>query len=107
MLFKGEKNMTYEDGLEIIENLKKSYLIPSHVGISVKDYMYKMYAREAIEAVEDYVKKHRKNGSIIDVVEEFRYFADGFACSARKPKQNFAWSIAYDVASDVLDNLLL
>lgn len=60
------------------------------------------YNRWAMKEIDKYIAQN-KDRSIIEVLEEFRYKMDRFACNARTGEANFMFSVAYDVVTDMLD----
>lgn len=63
----------------------------------------RVYSRWAANEVLGYVK-FRKDIPPVQAVEEFMSKMDKFACS--NPKNSYIFSVAYDVAADILDLLI-
>lgn len=63
------------------------------------------YCHWATEEIERYIAQN-KGRPIIEVIEEFRHRMDCFACNAKTAEANFMFSVAYDVATDMLDEVI-
>lgn len=67
-------------------------------------FAQKSYSNWAKKEIDRYLAQNK--GDSIDAVEEFRSMMDSFACNAKTAEANFMFSVAYDVATDVLDGLI-
>ena len=94
--------------LAVIDNLKeKDYQAPiSYYRLKKASFEYRSYCRSGIEELKDYLRKHPDQNPI-DVIEEFRYQMDIFACKTKNGGANFMFSVYYDVATNILDELLV
>lgn len=99
--------MEMEKALLIIDKLQKeSYKAPTtYYNQKIINFEYQSYNYSAINEIRDYLTEH-KNEDPIKAIEDFRYQMDCFACESRTGVANFMFSIYYDVATDVLDELL-
>lgn len=70
------------------------------------NFDYQSYIYSAMNEIKFYLMEHDDQNPI-SVMEDFRHLVDCFACDAKTAEQNFMFSVYYDVASDVLDMLLL
>lgn len=68
-------------------------------------YLQKLYGNWAVGEIRDYINNHRDWDPLM-AVEEFRYAMDTLATSSKKSKNHFMFSVAYDVASHILDELI-
>lgn len=59
------------------------------------------YTRWAMKEIDDYLAQN--NGGSIEILEEFRKNMDYFACNARTDHAKLMFSVAYDVATNLLD----
>lgn len=62
------------------------------------------YSRYAAEELYYYVEKH-DDISPIQAVEQFSKLMDEYSCSVKNKEMSFVFSVAYDIAVDVLDIL--
>lgn len=93
--------------LQIVERLKKEwYEAPKTYRMSQTDFYYTSYESWALREVKTYLMIHSDQNPI-DALDEFRYQMDCAAVNAKTETTNFIFSICYDVATDVLDNLLM
>lgn len=94
----------------IDKHIAKYYKAPTRPirfnGMDLIKFQEASYKRWAAREIRDYLDRHRKHEPI-NAVEEFRYSMDQFACSTKNPRKNFMFSVAYDVATDILDMLLM
>ena len=84
----------------------EDYICELHIPrISTKRSRFnqRAYSRWAANEVLGYVQ-FRKDIPPIQAVEEFMSKMDKFACS--NPKNSYIFSVAYDVAADILDLLI-
>ena len=89
------------------KHIAKHYKKPTrYYGMDRVKFQQQSYAHSAAIELRDYLDKHRTHEPI-GLVEEFRYAMDNFACASKTSKQNFMFSVAYDVATDILDMLLM
>lgn len=63
----------------------------------------KSYSRWAVKEVLRYVQEH-PDKSPVSVIEEFVNLMDRYACASRK--NSYIFSVAYDIAVDILDVFL-
>lgn len=70
------------------------------------DFEYKSYSHFAIEELRLYLLNH-KNEDPIYLLDEFRNKMDTFACDSKTGNSNFMFSVYCDVATNVLDELLI
>lgn len=86
--------------------LDECYEPPSTYDVSkAAEFAQQSYARWAMQEIIRYVGKN-SNTPIYILMEEFRSKMDDAACEAKDPSKNFMFSVAYDVATDVLDYFL-
>lgn len=98
--------MTRTEAIRVINKMIHLYDYPTVWYMLVRrDLEMDSYMRWAIREVLNYVVQHPEL-PVTEAVEEFRFKMDHFACSAKKSLQSFVFSVAYDVSTDVLDNLL-
>ncbi len=69
------------------------------------DFEYSSYAKSAMKEIMDYVLKNKDEDPIL-LVENFRHDMDCIACSSKTGIKNFMFSVYYDIATEVLDNLM-
>lgn len=67
------------------------------------DTMYKSYRNWALMEMGLHLRKRRND---IESVESFRKKLDDFACSAKTDQGKIMFSVAYDVVTEHLDNLI-
>lgn len=94
--------------LEIIDNLKeKDYQAPiSYYRLKKASFEYRSYCRSGIEEIKDCLRKYPDQNPIA-VIEWFRHQMDMFACKTKNGGANFMFSVYYDVATNILDELLV
>lgn len=98
--------MTIIRALSIIDSLREGWYDPPMTYLQKRiEFEYKSYQCSALEEIERYLTKHNKEDPI-EMLEEFRYQMDCFACETKNPTANFMFSVYYDVATDVMDTLL-
>lgn len=99
--------MNIENVLFIIDRIRDEWYKPPENYYTLKRsvFEYQSYKRSAINEIKLYLIEH-KNENPIDVMEDFRYQMDCFACETKNGNTNFMFSIYYDVATDILDALL-
>lgn len=82
---------------------KKIYIQPkSYSNKDLADFKFCSYANWALDELYMFIFL-RKEENLIDVIEDFRMMVDDFACNATSGDANFMFSVAYDVATDILD----
>lgn len=92
--------------LSIIDTLQEEeYSGPINYYQKKERFIYQSYAKSAINEIKTYLKKYNKE-NVMDVLEDFRYQMDCFACESRNSDANFMFSVYYDVVTDVIDTLL-
>lgn len=98
--------MTTNQAVSIVDSLGRGWYYPpkTHKKKMV-NFIHQSYSSSAIEEIKIYLKWHMDQNPI-DVIEDFRYMVDNFACETKNPEANFMFSVYYDVATDVLDTLL-
>lgn len=99
--------MTANKALILIDKYsRKFYRKPIRDNSVSRDvYNQRVFGNWAAMEIRDYIDKHRDWDPLM-AVEEFRYAMDNFASSSTKSKNNFMFSVACDVATDILDMLL-
>lgn len=85
--------------------IKEEYLPPTKKDYYELDrtmfafHSYKCWAaKEAWKFLNNHCDK-----PILDCLEDFRNMMGDYACETRNPDANFAFSIGYDVGTDILD----
>lgn len=101
--------MKREAGLKVINDLLNSawYRAPSRWGIDVTTFRFLSYKRSGLIELRNYVQNHEEFDDILDAIEEYRWMVDVIACGAKTDNKNFMFSTFYDVATEVLDMLLV
>jgi hypothetical protein len=89
----------------IDEMIDQFYKAPETYKMDRTRFMYQAYANWAIIDIKIDVLRHL-NESPIETVEKYRDKMNDYSCETKISDLNFAFSIAYDVATDVLDCLL-
>lgn len=99
--------MKFKKVLKIIDRMQKElYRSPESYRINSAQFMFQSYKKWALNELLLYLLI-RRDENPIERVEEFRYQMDVAATSATTDDRNFMFSVAYDVASDILDILLI
>lgn len=65
-----------------------------------------VYSKWAIKEIFRYLDENR-HLEIIESLENFRYMADNYACKKEDPQISFMFSVAKDVATDILDYVIM
>ncbi len=68
------------------------------------DFAFTSYSISALEDILEHIRQNRDK-SPLTIVEEYRDKMDTYACS--KTEGSYIFSVAYDVATGVLDDLLI
>ncbi len=98
--------MSVEDAIIIINGIQnKWYKRPTNYYKPNLNFKFQSYKHSAVNEIKSYLSKH-KDQNAINVLEEFRNWVDTFACCTKDGETNFMFSIYYDVATDLLDELL-
>ena len=104
-----------EDLINIAKSFDTSFNPRSYYFCAISSqfliYSYRRWAiKDLIETIENdiYFERHLKNTGIdpIYFMERYREKMDSFACLAKTEKTNLIFSVAYDLATDVLDELI-
>ena len=100
--------MDYWAVQRIIDDLR----IHSHPGprtwkMKASKFAHESHSNWALCELELYLLKHDGEKNIYDLIEDFRYLMDNYACNAKTPETNFMFSVAYDVTTEVLDAMLV
>lgn len=90
---------------DLWEIMDECYEPPNTYDVSKAVFAQQSYARWAVGEVIRYIEK-RPEMEVCMLIEEFRNKMDDAACKAKTPEKNFMFSVAYDVATDVLDYVL-
>lgn len=99
--------MKLKKALKIIDRMRKeSYQSPKTYWMDSTKFAYRSYQKWALDEIRLYLLI-RSDQNPIERIEDFRYQMDVAATRATTDSCNFMFSIAYDVASDVLDVLLV
>lgn len=76
--------------------------ITSHLCYWKKDEFTQLcYQLWAGNEILDYLRKHRNLG-LLEGIEQFRRMMDNYSCRSK----SICFSVAYDVATDILDTLI-
>ena len=101
------QKMRLRKALTIVEQMRNElYKSPEIYQINSVQFAFQSYRKWAMDELRLYLLI-RSDQNPIERIEEFRYQMDIAATSAKTDSCNFMFSIAYDVASDVLDVLLV
>ena len=95
--------------IELIDEMvcRDWYKEPStYYGVTKQEFLLSSYKTWALHELRVYVLQHPKDDPIT-CIENFRHMVDGYACDSKTPDANFMFSVSYDVATDVLDMLLI
>lgn len=100
--------MTKKDrALKMIEKLMKTeYQMPSRFNITLDTYMLRAYQSWAIRELYKYTIESNNKDPLI-IFDEWVCISDDMACFAKKDPDNFKWSVASDVGTQVLDEWLI
>ena len=91
----------------IDDYIKEFYKKPKYrKETDILDYKRKRYANWAAITIRTHIDLNR-DWEPICALEDIRHTFDEIACEAKCSEDNFRFSIAYDVASDLLDQLIL
>lgn len=83
------------------------YQEPStYYGTTKLTFMMTSYKHWALNELRLYALSHLEEDSVT-CVEKFRSMVDCLACDAKTSDSNFMYSVCYDVATDVLDMMLV
>lgn len=94
------------DEINLINNLLKKCDYPKrYYGRKSIEFDYESYRRSALLEIKMALIREYKKDPIL-VVEEFRSKVDNFACKTKNGTANFMFSTYYDIATDVLDQLI-
>lgn len=92
--------------LSIVQEMANEYYPkPTTYRMKKSYFIYDSYSRWAIKELIDYILSN-SDRYVLDVVEEFRNKMDDYASYAKSGDANFMFSVAYDVATVVLDTLI-
>lgn len=106
---KGDNTMPNHKLLSLIDEMiyRDWYKAPStYYGTTKLTFMVTSYKHWALNELRLYTLKHLKVDPIT-CIENFRNIVDDLACNAETTDSNFIYSTCYDVATDVLDMLLV
>lgn len=78
----------------------------TYYGMTKARFMLSSYSTWALHELKLYAMKNTKEDPIT-CVENFRSMMDKLACEAKTSEANFMYSTCYDVATDVLDMMLV
>lgn len=101
--------MDYPTVEKIIEDLRiHSHYGPTTWKMKQEVFQYESYAKWALDEIRLYLMTHMNSRKpIYQIMEEFRYLMDSYACQSKSPETNFMFSVAYDVVTEVLDEMLI
>lgn len=86
---------------------RKYYKRPfKEYGMDKDLYKEREYKYQAANDILNYLNNHR-DWEPLNAIEEFRYTMDTLATATKSSKKNYMFSVAYDVATDILDMLLM
>lgn len=68
-------------------------------------FAQRSYTRWAMDEINRYICKN-EDLPVIELLEAFRLKMDRFACDARTDHGKFMFSVAYDVATNMLDEVI-
>jgi hypothetical protein len=106
-IFKGGATMDYtEEVLRMIDAVEKEYYKPPKTyKMNKGEFMHRSFKSWAIKELRIYILSHFEL-SPIEAIEQFRQLMDDFSCRSKDGGISFMFSTAYDVSTDILDNLL-
>lgn len=94
--------MTVERALWLLDRMATWYPEPTEK-IRKEEFDLLAYNHWAYKELSNYVYRRKSDISPVSAVEEFREKMDDYACKAKTGEANFIFSVAYDVATDILD----
>lgn len=99
--------MKINKAIILVDNhIREFYGKPSiYIGKDSLKFREKSYQNWAALELRKRLDKYRSHDPI-ELVEDFRHDMSDLACYAKTSKDNFMFSVAYDVATDILDMLL-
>lgn len=103
--------MSYQDVVTIINDLRRHGNRPKKRDWDRLEkrslFAYQSYYMWALGELRSYLELRKHTKPVYEVVEDFRYLMDCYACEARTPENNFMFSVAYDAVTSVLDEMLI
>lgn len=99
--------MTVKHVLLIISKYRDDwYKPPTSYKQKRVDFEYQSFKRSACEELILYLSSHSDQNPI-SAIEDFRHMMDDFACRSKTSSANFMFSVYYDVATDLLDVMIM
>lgn len=96
-----------KEAIKIVERLLEECCFPTlYYGQKWIYYEYEIYRSSGLEEIKMELQRNRQKNPIL-VLENFRDRMDTYACIAKGGSANLIFSTYYDVATEVLDQLLI
>lgn len=78
----------------------------SYYGMKRVEFNQVSYAHSGAKELKKFLLEYSKTMNYIEIIEDFRWTMDTFACEAKTQSASFMFSVYCDVAVEVLDLLL-